>query len=101
MCVGYNFSSFEATLECERAPASESYGYLMIGNDHETGPISLIETLKGATESQGVINLSHVFPVQIIVMFRQRGQHGTSKFLLKASNPIWTNGCKVCYMKGW
>ncbi len=78
----------------------------MIGKNHENDLISLLETLKGATESQGVINLSHIFPVQIIVMFQQRGQHGTSKSLLKASNPIWTNGCKVCkadsmhYLKG-
>ncbi len=52
VCVGYNFSWFEATLECERAPALESYGCLMIGNNHEIDFISLLETLKGVNDSQ-------------------------------------------------
>ncbi len=43
---------FEATLECARVPVPESYGLLMIGNNHEKELISLLEILKDASESQ-------------------------------------------------
>ncbi len=42
--------TLEATLACERVPASERCGKLMVDNDHETDLIRLLETLKDATE---------------------------------------------------
>ncbi len=48
----YNFSWFEANLECGRAPSLEICGLLTIGNNHVKNVISLLETLKYTTESQ-------------------------------------------------
>ncbi len=50
--IRYDFSWFEATLECGRVPVSESCGLLMIGNHHNKDLISLLEIRKDTSESQ-------------------------------------------------
>ncbi len=50
--IQYDFSWFEATLECGRVPVPESCGLLMIDKNYEKALISLLETLKEATGSQ-------------------------------------------------
>ncbi len=59
LCFEHDFSWFETTVESGRASASESCGQLMIGNNHKKDFICLLETLKGATESQLVKNKQH------------------------------------------
>ncbi len=48
--IRHDFSWLGATLECGRVTASESYGLLMIGNNHELDLTNLLETLRYGPE---------------------------------------------------
>ncbi len=53
----YDFSWFEATLECERVPALESWGKLRIGNNNEKG----LTSLPGKHQGRIQVTTSHQF----------------------------------------
>ncbi len=53
----YDFSWFEATLECGLVHVSKSCGLLVIGNKNEKDLISVSEELKDTTKSQYVMNI--------------------------------------------